>query len=217
MSDLFDDIRSDLIKTKYQNILKNYGKYFFSSIIIIIILLLFFLIKHDHEKKNQIVSTTSLFNLDKYLDSLNDEKFLNLAELFNNNSKKHHKDLAKLKLAEFYLKKQEISKSYDIFYKIFKEQNIAKATKDYAELMLNYIIYNYPSSDKHDLEIVANINLNNIFYYQILEIRALGFIEQKKITEAKNELNKITTASDASETSKNFALNLLRLLKDSDL
>ena len=216
MTDLFDDIRSDLIKTKYLNIWHKYGKYAIAIFATLIILILFFIIKLDHSKKNEILATDNLFNLFNSLE-VNEERFLELYELISNNSNTYHHELAQLKLAEYYLANKEISKSYNLFYKIFNQETYDKVTKDFAELMLNYIIYYYPTNNEVDKDIIINIKSSNIFYNQILEIRALGLIEQKKYKEARNEVDKILDMSDISLDVRNFAMNLLSLLRDRDL
>ncbi|MFZ8864949.1 MAG: hypothetical protein ACO2XZ_03675, partial [Rickettsiales bacterium] len=208
MTDLFDDIRSDLIKTKYLNIWQKYGKYALFSLATVIILILFIIIKHDYNKKNNIVATTNLFNLyNNY--AVDGQRFLELYELMSNNSDTYHYELAQLKLAEYYLANKEIAKSYNLFYEIFVQENFDKVTKDFAELMLNYIIYYYPTSNDLDKNIISNIKTSNIFYNQIFEIRALGLVEQEKYEEAIIEVNKLLANNDLGVESKNFAINLL--------
>lgn len=217
MTDLFDDIRSDLIKTKYRKIWEKYGKYSLLIIISIIAITLFVILRYDLKNKNELIATTNLFNINKNFESFNEEKLSDMQDLFNHNASLYHYGLVKLKLAEYYLTQQKISAAYEVFYEIYIDENIDQVGRDFSELMLNYLIYYYPANNKEDDFIINNISTDNIFYYQILEVRALALIEQKKYKESEIELNKIIVSSEADPNTINFSTNLLRLLKDSEL
>ena len=83
-------------------------------------------------------------------------------------------------------------------------------------LLINFLTYKYSSYDFIDKNNYAELKSDNIFYFSILEIRSLGYIENNKFDLAVNELLKITKSDSAPQINKNFALELINLLEKSE-
>ena len=110
------------------------------------------------------------------------------------------------------MKNNNIAKAYNLLITLYENNDAYKPYRDFAELLLNYIILKYPTQNDMDNQIIEKVSTSNIFYYQIIQIRALCFIEVGKITEAKNELLKILNSNEVGLDSKNMAQDLLVLL-----
>jgi len=216
MTDLFEEVREDLLRAKYLKIWQDYGKYFIGGLILIIILVSGFFINLDYQNKKDERSTTAVFDLLYYLEQAQITEFDKRYSDLDSAPASYHKDLATLKKVDVELLEGNISKAYDLLFELYSDHKAYKMFRDYAELMLNYIIYRYPASDYSDNNVVLNITSDNIFYHNILEIRALGYVEQEKYAEAKNELDKIVSSVDAKVDNKKFAADLIRLLEESE-
>ena len=175
-----------------------------------------FFISKDYQNKQNAKDTNYLFALLQSYDSQDMAEFNKNLAHFEENSKTALKEIALMKQADHEILAGNIERAYEILDSIYNNNSSYKPYRDYAELMLNYIIYKFPNTNIEAKASMANISSDNIFYYTIVEIRSLGFVEQEKYAEAKNELDKIVTSADALVEHKKFAADLIRLLEEGD-
>lgn len=211
--DLFEEIREDIVKTKYIHLWQSYGKYAVAGIILLVISLLAYFIIYEHKNKTNINNTNKLYKLIQDNNKGDYKSFLSSIDNLIDNSPVNHQSYAILQKANYDISNNNISLAYNALIQLFNDNNVYKPYRDFSELLLNYIIFKYPTEETFDSKIIENITNNNIFYYNILEIRALCFIEQNKIGKARNELQKILNAPNISPDSKKFTIELLELLK----
>lgn len=211
--DLFDEIREDIVKTRYLHLWNKYGKFAIAGLAVFVILLLAYFLRYEYVNTSNINGTKKLYQIIEGGDSGNDDEFLLSAiDDFISNSPVNHRSYVILRKVDYEIANNNIASAYDLLLTLYNNQSLYKPYRDFAELLLNYIVFKYPADAKFDLEITENITSDNIFYYNILEIRALCYIEQGKVSKAKNELQKILNEPTASKDNKNFAIKLLNLL-----
>jgi len=211
--DLFEEIREDIVKTKYLHLWNKYGKFAIVGLVLFIILLVAYFLRYEYVNKSNIDATERLYKIIESGNSGDDYEFLlSSIDDFISNSPINHKSYAILRKVNYEIANNNISSAYDLLLTVYNNKSLYKPYRDFAELLLNYIVFKYPADVQFDLEITENITSDNVFYYNILEIRALCYIEQNKISKAKNELQKILNEPTASKDTKNFAIKLLSLL-----
>jgi hypothetical protein len=213
--DLFEEIRSDMEKSKYHQIWENYGKFFIAILVAIVISISSYVIYKDYNRKENIKYSEQLFVSMQNYEAQNITGFLKQIDIIAKDSKTHHATYALIKKANHYLKENNSAKAFYNFNRAFESSNY-KPYKNYAELMMNYIIFKFPAGQKNDQNIISNLDSNNIFYFQILEVRALGFFEQGKKSDAINEFSKILNEPNAPNSSKSFAAEFLKLATQND-
>jgi tetratricopeptide (TPR) repeat protein len=214
MSDILEEIREDLYKEKISYFWQKYSLFFFLLIFIIILLSSAYIFYSNYSRNKAFISSEELYNIiDSYNSDL-EEDFLDLTNNFpvKSGAIAH---IVSLKKAQYYIKKNDIDKSYDLLSSLLTTRNNDKLLNDYSYFLINYIIFRFPDKKFKNKDSFTDIAGDNIFYYPIIEIKALSYIELGKYDLAVNELNKIITATDASQFSKNFASELMDLLERS--
>ncbi len=214
MSDILDEIREDLFKEKFTLFCKKYAKYFIIILTLIILSSAFYVTYDNYRNNKELIDSENLYKIiDKYNN--NDDDFFKYAENYLE-SNSDISNIVRLKKIQFDIKNKKFKDSYKALDNFIAKGNNDKILRDYAILLLNYVIYSnlkqiFPQSEKYD-----SINSDNIFYFSIVEIRALGYIEDSKFDLAHNELKKIITSDSATINNKEFAVELIELLKKSE-
>ena len=211
--DLFEEIRKDIVQSKYEHFWSHYGKYAIAILILIVILLSGYFLLHEYKHNKSIKHTNQLYQI---ISEIQEDKKQNFIDNINNiitTDKGNYQAYAILKKADYELQKNHIDKAYKLLIDLYQNQRSYKPYRDYAELMLNYIIFKYPTQNNIDNKIVQNITINNIFYYQIVQIRALCLLENNEVAKPKNELSKILNANMVDNNIKQMAQDIMKLLE----
>lgn len=211
--DLFEEIREDIIKTKYIHLWRKYGKFAIIISLLSILLLSIYFFTHEKNNNKNVQNTEKLYNIIQSKKTANYTDLLSIMNDLIEDSSKNHQSYATLKKIDYEISNNNIASAYNLLMNLYNNKSIYKPYQDYAELLLNYIIFKYPTEEKFDMQIINNITSDNIFYYNILEIRALCYIEQNDINSAKNELLKILNEPDVPQAIKSFTTELLGLLR----
>lgn len=215
MSDILDEIREDLFKEKISLFWRKYAKYFLTSIVCLVLILTSYIIYDNYKLNNSYHNTEKLY---KIIDSYNnnDENiFINLSQEFIEDGSSLS-EIAVIKRIQLDIKNNNIYEAYNDLVSFISRNNTKKLFKDYALFLLNFLTYKYSNYDFIDKNNYEVLKANNIFYFSILEIRSLGYIENNKFDLAVNELLKITKSDSAPQINKNFALELINLLEKSE-
>ena len=209
--DLFDEIRDDLVKTKYTHLWQKYGKYAVISAIGMILILSAYFIQQEYRYNKEEEYTGKLYNLIANNSAIY-ETDTSLIDNIIANAPEYHTTYAILKQVNYEMSQNNIAKSYDLLVKIYQDDTTYKPFKDFSELLLNYVICKYPAGNNFDNNITKQISTSNIFYYNIVEIKALCYIESGDFSAAKNELLQILNDPVVTIERRNFATDLLNIL-----
>jgi hypothetical protein len=211
--DLFEEIRKDIVQSKYEHFWSCYGKYAIVILLLIILLLSGYFLLHEYKNNKSIKYTNQLYSIVSDIQENNQQDFLVKIDDILINDRGNYRAYAILKKADYELQNKRISVAYELLMNLYKNSKAYKPYRDYAELMLNYIVFKYPTQNDLDNQIIEKITIDNIFYYQIIQIRALCFIENDNFVEAKNELSKILNASMVDAEIKQMAQEIMKLLE----
>ncbi len=209
--DLFDEVRDELDKEKYLLIWKKYGKYIISAISIIVVLIAGYFFVREYKLNKNIKDSVRLFNALNIYQGKTDFQYKTRLEDLIKDSGANHKIYSIFKKADYYIGEKQYQEAYDSLIIIKNKKKIKKLYQDYAELMLNYLVFQLPSKKEY-IDLLNQLSNNNIFYWNIIEIRALGYFQRKKKSLAINEINKILSEKEAPQEIKKFAIQLLQLI-----
>ncbi len=213
MSDLFEEIRGDLYRAKYQQIWEKYGKYFLGGLAVAVILLTAFFVQQNYQLNQNKKNSAQLYGLAKALDADNYNQANNFLAILEDKAKGHHKTIALLKKADTELKNSNISNAYNIVEQLWSNQANYKPHRDLAELILNYIIFRYPDDQQDSEKIAVALNKTNIFYPNIIEIRAMALFNRAEYKAAQAELAKIINDPHLAADKKAFAEEINNLIE----
>lgn len=215
MSDILDEIREDLFKEKFTLFWQKYLKYFLIFIVCLALLLTSYIIYDNYKLNKSYHNTEKLYEIIDSYNNNDENSFINLSKNFVEDGS-NLSQIAIIKKIQLDIKNSNIYEAYNDLKLFINKNNSKKLFKDYAILLINFLTYKYSNYDFIDKNNYAELKSDNIFYFSILEIRSLGYIENNKFDLAVNELLKITKSDSAPQINKNFALELINLLEKSE-
>ena len=184
--DLFEEIKSDLVKEKYINIWNKYAKFFTILFSLFLIVFLFFLIKNNIEKKQnlEIYSFYKLNLQNNFSDSITVKNSINNIDLIHIINKYYYYKNSDKQISDDIISKVNVDKIKYIPLKEIFNINLRKINdKDYS-----------------------------LFYMENNFMIALNHIESGKYFEAKEVLIKITNDVNTKKIIKDKANEILKLL-----
>ena len=215
MSDILDEIREDLFKEKFTLFWQKYLKYFLIFIVCLALLLTSYIIYDNYKLNKSYHNTEKLYEIIDSYNNNDENSFINLSKNFVEDGS-NLSQIAIIKKIQLDIKNNHIYDAYSDLKSFVNQKNSEKLFKDYAILLINFLTYKYSNYDFIDKNNYVELESDNIFYFSILEIRSLGYIENNKFDLAVNELLKITKSDSAPHINKNFALELINLLEKSE-
>jgi len=215
MSDILDEIREDLFKEKFTLFWQKYLKYFLIFIVCLALLLTSYIIYDNYKLNKSYHNTEKLYEIIDSYNNNDENSFINLSKNFVEDGS-NLSQIATIKKIQLDIKNSNIFEAYNDLKSFINKNNSEKLFKDYAILLINFLTYKYSNYDFINKNNYADLKSDNIFYFSILEIRSLGYIENNKFDLAVNELLKITKSDSAPQINKNFALELINLLEKSE-
>ncbi|MBL6621201.1 MAG: hypothetical protein ISP24_00765 [Rickettsiales bacterium] len=215
MSDILDEIREDLFKEKFTLFWRKYAKYFFIFIAFLVLLPSSYIIYDNYQLNKSYHNTEKLYEIIDSYNNNDENSFINLSKEFVEDGS-NLSQIAIIKKIQLDIKNNHIYEAYNDLKSFINQKNSEKLFKDYAILLINFLTYKYSNYDFIDKNNYVELESDNIFYFSILEIRSLGYIENNKFDLAVNELLKITKSDSAPQINKNFALELINLLEKSE-
>jgi hypothetical protein len=210
--DLFEEIRGDIVRQKYAHIWQKFGLHFVIALVILIAAVSVYLfVKQNNEKQ---LRKTSFLYAQMLKAQYGQDQHSMLLEM----AKVHKKGegslvtFAELKKAAILLNNGKRKEALKIYQTIAEDDDINQESRDLAILLLLKNDNSWSAEISPNLanqidEAIAN---HNIFYYSLIELKALYFVRKSLYEKAFNELDKIITDQAAPSANKARAEALKR-------
>ncbi len=202
MADIFDEVSEDLRKDQYKQIWLKYKKIIISLVSIFVLSVIAFKYIQHYQEKKKIEVATLYFNGLNEIKNKNYDKAEDIFKEIIKSADLGYTVLSHFKLASIYLNKKDFQSMESNYNKII---NLDKINKSYKEYALFLKITNSPNinNDKKIALLKPILTSPGEFQPIASELEILYLIENKKLENAKNKLEKLLKQKNISNNQKN--------------
>ena len=202
MADIFDEVSEDLRKDQYKQIWLKYKKIIISLVSIFVLSIIAFKYIQHYQEKKKIEVATLYFNGLNEIKNKNYDKAEDIFKEIIKGADLGYTVLSHFKLASIYLNKKDFQSMERNYNKII---NLDKINKSYKEYALFLKITNSPNinNDKKIALLKPILTSPGEFQPIASELEILYLIENKKLENAKNKLEKLLKQKNISNNQKN--------------
>ena len=202
MADIFDEVSEDLRKDQYKQIWLKYKKIIISLVSIFVLSVIAFKYIQHYQEKKKIEVATLYFNGLNEIKNKNYDKAEDIFKEIIKSADLGYTVLSHFKLASIYLNKKDFQSMERNYNKII---NLDKINKSYKEYALFLKITNSPNINNNKKIALLKPILTSPGEFQPIasELEILYLIENKKLENAKNKLEKLLKQKNISNNQKN--------------